>query len=62
MRCRMRSSLPLDGLGVGSYVGWFIGVAMAGLGIGGQALIARAMEEEMSNWAGVRSVRHWASR
>jgi Na+-driven multidrug efflux pump len=33
----------LDGLGVGSYVGWFIGVAMAGLGIGGQALIARAM-------------------
>ena len=33
----------LDGLGVGSYVGWFIGIAMAGLGIGGQALIARAM-------------------
>ncbi|MEE3001473.1 MAG: MATE family efflux transporter [Planctomycetota bacterium] len=33
----------LDGLGVGSYVGWFIGIAMSGLGIGGQAIIARAM-------------------
>lgn len=33
----------LDGLGVGSYVGWFVGIAMTGLGIGGQALIARAM-------------------
>jgi putative MATE family efflux protein len=33
----------LDGLGIGSYVGWFIGIAMTGLGIGGQALIARAM-------------------
>lgn len=33
----------LDAIGVGSYVGWFIGIAMAGLGIGGQALIARAM-------------------
>jgi Na+-driven multidrug efflux pump len=33
----------LDGLGVGSYVGWLIGIAMAGIGIGGQALIARAM-------------------
>ena len=33
----------LDGLGVGAYVGWFIGIAMVGLGIGGQALIARAM-------------------
>ena len=29
----------LDGLGVGSYVGWLIGIAMAGIGIGGQALI-----------------------
>ncbi len=33
----------MDGLGVGSYVGWFIGIAMAGLGIGGQAIIARAI-------------------
>lgn len=33
----------MDGIGVGSYVGWFISIAMAGLGIGGQALIARAM-------------------
>jgi putative MATE family efflux protein len=33
----------LDGLGIGSYIGWFIGIAMAGLGIGGQALIARAI-------------------
>ncbi|MCZ6734760.1 MAG: MATE family efflux transporter [Planctomycetota bacterium] len=33
----------LDGLGIGAYVGWFIGIAMTGLGIGGQALIARAI-------------------
>jgi len=33
----------LDGLGIGTYVGWFIGVALTGLGIGGQAIIARAM-------------------
>jgi putative MATE family efflux protein len=33
----------LDGLGIGAYIGWFIGIAMMGLGIGGQALIARAM-------------------
>ena len=33
----------LDGLGVGAYIGWFINIAMAGLGIGGQAIIARAM-------------------
>lgn len=33
----------LDAIGVGSYIGWFVGIAMAGLGIGGQALIARAM-------------------
>lgn len=33
----------LDGLGIASYVGWFIGIAMTGLGIGGQALIARAI-------------------
>jgi putative MATE family efflux protein len=33
----------LDGLGIASYIGWFIGIAMTGLGIGGQAIIARAM-------------------
>lgn len=33
----------MDGIGVGSYVGWFIAIAMSGLGLGGQALIARAM-------------------
>jgi putative MATE family efflux protein len=33
----------MDAIGIGSYVGWLIGVAMAGLGIGGQALIARAI-------------------
>jgi Na+-driven multidrug efflux pump len=33
----------MDGLGIGSYVGWFIGIAMSGLGIGGQAIIARAI-------------------
>lgn len=33
----------LDAIGIGSYVSWFIGIAMAGLGIGGQAIIARAM-------------------
>lgn len=33
----------LDGLGIGSYIGWFIMIAMGGLGTGGQALIARAI-------------------
>ncbi|TVQ52048.1 MAG: MATE family efflux transporter [Phycisphaerales bacterium] len=33
----------LDAVGVGSYIGWFVAIAMAGLGIGGQAIIARAM-------------------
>ncbi len=33
----------LDAVGVGSYVNWFMGVALTGLGIGGQALIARAI-------------------
>ncbi len=33
----------LDAIGIGSYMGWFIGIAMSGLGIGGQAIIARAM-------------------
>ncbi len=33
----------MDGLGIGSYIGWFIMIAMAGLGIGGQAIIARAI-------------------
>ncbi len=33
----------LDAIGIGAYIGWFIGIAMTGLGIGAQALIARAM-------------------
>ena len=33
----------MDAISIGSYVTWFIGIAMTGLGIGGQALIARAM-------------------
>lgn len=33
----------MDAIGIGSYVGWLIGIAMAGLGIGGQVLIARGM-------------------
>lgn len=33
----------MDGLGVGSYVGWFVAIAMSGLGIGGQAIVARAI-------------------
>ena len=33
----------MDGVGIGSFVGWFIGIAMTGLGVGGQAIIARGM-------------------
>lgn len=33
----------LDAIGIGSYVGWLIGVAMVGVGIGGQAMIARSI-------------------
>lgn len=33
----------LDAIGVGSYVGWLIGICMTGLGIGAQAIIARAI-------------------
>ena len=33
----------LDAIGIGSYIGWFISVAVSGVGIGTQALIARAM-------------------
>jgi putative MATE family efflux protein len=33
----------LDGIGIASYVGWFIGIAMTGLGIGAQAVISRAI-------------------
>ncbi|MBX3374127.1 MAG: MATE family efflux transporter [Phycisphaeraceae bacterium] len=44
----------MDAIGIGSYVGWFIGIAMAGLGAGGQALIARGMG------AGDRALSHRA--
>lgn len=33
----------LDAIGIGAYIGWFIGIAMAGLGIGAQAIISRAI-------------------
>jgi len=33
----------LDAISIGSYVTWFIMIAMTGLGAGGQAIIARAM-------------------
>jgi Na+-driven multidrug efflux pump len=33
----------MDAIGIGAYVVWFIGIALAGLGVGGQAIIARAM-------------------
>ena len=33
----------MDGVGIGSFVGWFIGIAMTGLGVGGQEIIARGM-------------------
>ncbi len=33
----------LDAISIGSYVTWFVGLAMTGLGIGGQAIIARAV-------------------
>ena len=33
----------LDGIGIGSYVGWFISIAMTGLGVGAQAIISRGM-------------------
>ena len=33
----------LDAIGIGSYIGWFISIAVSGVGIGAQALIARSM-------------------
>ncbi len=33
----------MDGVGIGSFIGWFIGIAMTGLGVGGQVIIARGM-------------------
>lgn len=33
----------MDAIGIGSFVGWFIAVAMGGLGMGGQAIVARAI-------------------
>jgi putative MATE family efflux protein len=37
------STPALDAVSIGSYVGWFIGIAVSSLGIGSQALIARAL-------------------
>ncbi|HEB60197.1 MAG TPA: MATE family efflux transporter [Phycisphaeraceae bacterium] len=33
----------LDGVSVGAYVGWFMGIAVSSVGIGAQAIIARAL-------------------
>jgi len=33
----------MDAIGIGSYIGWFISIAVSGVGIGAQALISRAM-------------------
>ena len=33
----------MDAIGIGSYIGWFIAIAVSGVGIGAQALIARAI-------------------
>lgn len=33
----------LDGIGIGSYVAWFLGIALTGVGVGAQAIIARAI-------------------
>ncbi len=37
------ATAALDGVSMGSYVGWFIGIAVSGVGIGAQAIIARAI-------------------
>ena len=37
------SRAAMDGVGIGSFVGWFIGIAMTGLGVGGQVVISRGM-------------------
>lgn len=33
----------MDAISIGTFIGWFINIAMAGLGVGGQVLIARGM-------------------
>ena len=42
----------LDAIGIGSYIGWFIAIAVSGVGVGGQALIARAMGGGRETMAG----------
>lgn len=37
------ATAALDGVGAGSYVGWFLGIALSSVGIGSLAIIARAM-------------------
>ncbi|MCK4873736.1 MAG: hypothetical protein KAS72_13520, partial [Phycisphaerales bacterium] len=37
------ATAALDGVSLGSYVGWFIGIAVSSVGIGAQAIIARAL-------------------
>lgn len=37
------STAALDGVGAGSYVGWFLGIAISSVGIGSLAIIARSL-------------------
>ncbi|MEZ4652963.1 MAG: MATE family efflux transporter [Candidatus Eisenbacteria bacterium] len=37
------ATASLDGVGTGSYVGWFLGIAISSVGIGSLAIIARAL-------------------
>lgn len=37
------ATAALDGVGLGSYIGWFIGIAVSSVGIGALAIISRAM-------------------
>ena len=43
----------LDAIGIGSFVGWFIGIAMAALGVGGSAIIASPWAPGRADEAGV---------
>ncbi len=37
------ATAALDGVGIGAYVGWFIGISLSALGIGGLAIISRSL-------------------
>ena len=50
----------LDGLGVGSYVGWLIGIAMAGIGIGKPR--QRTQQQALASAGGTENHRNLARR